>query len=557
MDVLVLQHIACEPPGVYEEVLLERTGNAPPCRARRGRTAAGLARVRRDRRDGWADERERRRRSCPGSRRRRTRSQPRFGPARRTGAHASACSCSRRASAPASIPDRSRRSASSRCCSPRPPRPIPSSAAAVRAPDAPVARRHLRPPDGAVRLAGSPEYRNQAFRWGERAYGVQFHVEVSVEMAREWAEVPGLRRVPRSRARPRFAHAPDRRDGAPRGGHARERPPHVRAVGRRLRSLTAGAGHVTSETWSEAIPAPTTMPRVDGFRFSTDLRVRFNETDAQGIVHNSAYLVWFEIARIDYLARFPGGYKGMVEDHGVDVTTVESHVRYRAPTRFDDQLRVWARTDELRGTRFRFDYVIENLSESRRRRGGGLDPACLRRREDATTGAHAGLAADALVEFEARRRLSLRKEAAEELRRRGCRDRLRRRLARSRLARGGLAAGPGCPSRPSVAGPALASCGVRAAIGLVVGLRLWLRSHSDDLRLAAIARVPGGVVENAPFGVVDDPPHRRRPRRLTRLLDDPLSPCRGRGRGFASPSVAPSPVSGAVSLTTRRWSGVP
>ncbi len=109
------------------------------------------------------------------------------------------------------------------------------------------------------------------------------------------------------------------------------------------------------------------MLRVDGFRFATDLRVRFNETDAQGIVHNSAYLVWFEIARIDYLARFPGGYKGMVEEHGVDVTTVESHVRYKAPTRFDDQLRVWARTDELRGARFRFDYVIENLGE-----GGGI-----------------------------------------------------------------------------------------------------------------------------------------------------------------------------------------
>jgi GMP synthase-like glutamine amidotransferase len=45
-------------------------------------------------------------------------------------------------------------------------------------------------PDGAVRLAGSHEYPNQAFRWGDRAYGVQFHSEVSVEMAREWAEVP-------------------------------------------------------------------------------------------------------------------------------------------------------------------------------------------------------------------------------------------------------------------------------------------------------------------------------------------------------------------------------
>jgi len=44
-------------------------------------------------------------------------------------------------------------------------------------------------PAGAVRLASSPAYANQAFRVG-RAYGVQFHLEVSAEMAREWAEVP-------------------------------------------------------------------------------------------------------------------------------------------------------------------------------------------------------------------------------------------------------------------------------------------------------------------------------------------------------------------------------
>ena len=44
-------------------------------------------------------------------------------------------------------------------------------------------------PDGAVRLASSPAYVNQAFRF-ERAYGVQFHLEVSGEMAREWAAVP-------------------------------------------------------------------------------------------------------------------------------------------------------------------------------------------------------------------------------------------------------------------------------------------------------------------------------------------------------------------------------
>jgi GMP synthase-like glutamine amidotransferase len=45
-------------------------------------------------------------------------------------------------------------------------------------------------PDGATLLASSPAYPNQAFRVGQTAYGVQFHVEVTEHMAREWAQVP-------------------------------------------------------------------------------------------------------------------------------------------------------------------------------------------------------------------------------------------------------------------------------------------------------------------------------------------------------------------------------
>jgi GMP synthase (glutamine-hydrolysing) len=44
-------------------------------------------------------------------------------------------------------------------------------------------------PDGAVRLAGSPAYRNQAFAY-RRAYGLQFHLEVSPSLAAEWGAVP-------------------------------------------------------------------------------------------------------------------------------------------------------------------------------------------------------------------------------------------------------------------------------------------------------------------------------------------------------------------------------
>jgi hypothetical protein len=47
----------------------------------------------------------------------------------------------------------------------------------------------LNPPPDDVRLCSSPAYPNQAFR-ARRAYGVQFHIEVSPDMAREWADVP-------------------------------------------------------------------------------------------------------------------------------------------------------------------------------------------------------------------------------------------------------------------------------------------------------------------------------------------------------------------------------
>lgn len=45
-------------------------------------------------------------------------------------------------------------------------------------------------PRAAVLLAGSLAYPNQAFRWGAHAYGIQFHLEVTPEMARAWAASP-------------------------------------------------------------------------------------------------------------------------------------------------------------------------------------------------------------------------------------------------------------------------------------------------------------------------------------------------------------------------------
>lgn len=94
-----------------------------------------------------------------------------------------------------------------------------------------------------------------------------------------------------------------------------------------------------------------------GFGFATELRVRFAETDGQGIAHNSNYLVWFEVARVEYLERHAGGY-GRLRATGVEALVLESHVRYLRPAAFDERLLVHARCRGVKGARFRFEYAI-------------------------------------------------------------------------------------------------------------------------------------------------------------------------------------------------------
>jgi acyl-CoA thioester hydrolase len=101
---------------------------------------------------------------------------------------------------------------------------------------------------------------------------------------------------------------------------------------------------------------------VHGFSFSAPIRVRFAETDAQGVAHNSVYLVWFELARVEYLERFAGGYPALREG-GIEAFVTEANVRYGAPARFDDRLTIHARCVDVRGARFRFEYLLERDGE--------------------------------------------------------------------------------------------------------------------------------------------------------------------------------------------------
>lgn len=99
-----------------------------------------------------------------------------------------------------------------------------------------------------------------------------------------------------------------------------------------------------------------------GFHSSYDVRVRFAETDAQGIAHHASYVVWLEVARVAYLADHAGGYNA-IRKLGIEALTTGVTVDYRAAAHFEDVLTIHLRCCDVRGARFRYEYRIERDGE--------------------------------------------------------------------------------------------------------------------------------------------------------------------------------------------------
>ena len=101
---------------------------------------------------------------------------------------------------------------------------------------------------------------------------------------------------------------------------------------------------------------------MEGYNFSTEILVRFAETDAQGIAHHASFVVWLEVARVAYLAEHAGGYLA-IQAQGIEALTTAVEVRYHRAAYFDDRLRVWTRCVDIRGARFRYEYAVEREGE--------------------------------------------------------------------------------------------------------------------------------------------------------------------------------------------------
>jgi len=95
----------------------------------------------------------------------------------------------------------------------------------------------------------------------------------------------------------------------------------------------------------------------------SEIRVRYAETDAMGIVHNANYLVWFEVGRSE-LCRSKGfSYKEMEDEENALMVVAESYCRYKSPAYYEDILTIRTKVGEVRSRSLRFFYEVHRASD--------------------------------------------------------------------------------------------------------------------------------------------------------------------------------------------------
>jgi acyl-CoA thioester hydrolase len=102
-----------------------------------------------------------------------------------------------------------------------------------------------------------------------------------------------------------------------------------------------------------------------GTAHTVEFRVRYAETDQMQVVYHSNYLIWCEIGRTEFIRALGTPYSEL-ESQNVTLAVVEASLRFHAPARYDNLIRVTTRITEVRSRTLTFDYVITNAETGER-----------------------------------------------------------------------------------------------------------------------------------------------------------------------------------------------
>ena len=98
---------------------------------------------------------------------------------------------------------------------------------------------------------------------------------------------------------------------------------------------------------------------------STELRVRYAETDRMGVVYHANYLAWCEVGRTEYIRTLGESYSEL-EARGIMLAVSDASLRYHAPARYDDVVRIDTSVSEVRSRTVTFEYLITNAASGTR-----------------------------------------------------------------------------------------------------------------------------------------------------------------------------------------------
>ena len=110
---------------------------------------------------------------------------------------------------------------------------------------------------------------------------------------------------------------------------------------------------------------------------ATTIRVRYQETDAMGVVYYGNYLSWFEVARTEYMRRLGHTY-AQLEVEGFFLPVIEASCRYKKPAHYDDELALYVLIS-VDGLKFRFDYEVRRVDNGELLAAGVTEHLCVNR----------------------------------------------------------------------------------------------------------------------------------------------------------------------------------
>ena len=96
-----------------------------------------------------------------------------------------------------------------------------------------------------------------------------------------------------------------------------------------------------------------------------EFRVRYGETDRMGVVYHAEYLVWCEMGRTEFIRARGMSYADM-ERRGIPLAVAEAKIRYHAPARYDDRIRVSTTLSRIGSRGLTFDYLVSDADSGLR-----------------------------------------------------------------------------------------------------------------------------------------------------------------------------------------------